>query len=79
MPTYSLYKIAKPKKVWDEFFTSWNKLQEYLAENPDTAQAINNFTGIGDPYRMGMRKPDDSFRDILRNVKSKHRGSTIDV
>ena len=25
----------------------------------------------------GLRKPDDSFRDILRNIKKKHKGSDL--
>jgi hypothetical protein len=29
---------------------------------------------IGDMVRQGLKKPSDGFRDILRNIKKKHKG-----
>jgi hypothetical protein len=28
---------------------------------------------------MGMRKPDDGFRDRLKEIKSSHAGSTMNI
>lgn len=33
--------------------------------------------GFGDPMRLGRIRPPDSFKDILRNMKTKHRHNTI--
>ena len=34
---------------------------------------------IGDPWRFAGKKPDEGFRDRLREIKKHHRGNTIDV
>ena len=34
---------------------------------------------IGDPWRFAGKRPDEGFRDRLREIKKHHRGSTIDV
>jgi hypothetical protein len=35
--------------------------------------------GPGVSYTVIPKKVPDTFKDLLRNIKSKHRGSTIDV
>lgn len=57
---------------------SISSLDTYLAENPHLEQ-IPTAAAIVDPVRMGRMKPDDSFRDLLRNVKKKHRGSNVNT
>lgn len=42
--------------------------EKYLAENPHIVQEFTNIS-IGDPVRLGLRKPDDTFRDVLRTIK----------
>jgi putative FmdB family regulatory protein len=34
---------------------------------------------IGDPWRFAGKRPDEGFRDRLREIKKHHRGNTIDV
>ena len=34
---------------------------------------------IGDPWHFAGKKPDEGFRDRLREIKKHHRGNTIDV
>ena len=34
---------------------------------------------IGDPCRFAGKRPDEGFRDRLREIKKHHRGNTIDV
>ena len=34
---------------------------------------------IGDPWHFTGKKPDEGFRDRLREIKKHHRGNTIDV
>lgn len=40
---------------------------QYLKDNPDMEQMINGFPGIG--YNTVTKKPDDGFRDVLREIK----------
>lgn len=77
MPTYNF----KNKKTGEEFttFMFMSELKPYLENNPDIEQMINTFSGIGDPIRMGMQKPDSGFRDVLKEIKKKHRRSTINT
>ena len=49
--------------------------QEYLDQNPNIKQLIVNAPALGDSVRLGLRKPDDAFRDVLKNVKKHHPGS----
>lgn len=32
---------------------------------------------IGDPVRLGLKKPSDGFRDLLRNIDAKTPGSIL--
>ena len=34
---------------------------------------------IGDPWHHSGKKVDEGFKDRLREIKSSHRGSTINV
>lgn len=56
---------------------SWETISQFLADNSSenlvpAAPAI--VSGVA-----GLRKPDEGFRDVLRNIKQHHRGSSIDV
>ncbi len=75
MPTYSFKNIKT-----EEEFEKNMKYEEkalYLSENPDIVQAFNKFPGYADPGRLGLKKPDDGFRDVLKNIKSHHKHNTI--
>ena len=47
--------------------------ETFLRENPHIVQEIfHSPIPQGDSIRLGLRKPDDGFRDILREVKKHH-------
>lgn len=75
MPTYRV--IDTTTEETEEHFLSWNALQEYLSANP-TKQLLPASPAIVSGV-AGRLKPDEGFKDVLRNIKSKHRGSQIDV
>ena len=51
--------------------------EEYLKSNPHMQQVIHSAPALGDSIRMGLKKPDDGFRDRLREIKKAHsRGFT---
>lgn len=77
MPTYS-FRDETTQEVFDKLMSIAAK-ETYLAENPHLKQVFTGagFLGIGDPVRLGLKKPDAAFRDILKNAKKEHRGSVI--
>lgn len=52
---------------------------QYLKDNPHLVQQFVSAPGIGDSARLGLRKPDDSFRDVLRSIKKRNPRSTVNT
>lgn len=52
---------------------------EYLAKTPEVERLMNGAPALADPTRLGLKKPDSEFRDVLKRIKSKHRGSNINT
>ena len=75
MPTYK-FKDTNTKKEWTEFM-SISEADKFLAENPHVEQLVHGCPSIG--YTMITKKPDDGFRDVLREIKKKHRKSTVNT
>ena len=66
MPTYIFYN-----KETDETFNklmSWDARQVYLEENPHLEIRLGA-TASGDSVRLGIKKPDDGFREVLSKYK----------
>jgi hypothetical protein len=55
------------------------ELEDYFKQNPNHKQVFNKFPGLGDSIRLGIRKPDDGFRDALREVKHHHKRNSINT
>ena len=56
-----------------------SELDDYKAQNTHLEQLIKFAPYIGDPTRLGLRKPDSGFRDVLKKVKKAHRGSNVNT
>jgi hypothetical protein len=77
MPTYT-FEDTKTGKIFDKIM----KISErdiFLKENPNITQRIGRPPSIGDPARLGRMKPDDGFRDVLRNVQHHHKKDNINT
>jgi hypothetical protein len=57
----------------------FSELEDYFKQNPHCKQVFNKFPGLGDSVRLGIRKPDDGFRDALREVKNSHKRNSINT
>lgn len=68
MPTYS-FRDKDTQETFDKIM-SYSAKVEFLEENPHLEPIITSAPGIGDPVRLGLRKPDQGFRDVLKNMKS---------
>ena len=71
MPTYS-FKNTKTGKEYEDFM-SISERETLLKENPEIEPMLTTATIVSGVD--GLRKPDGGFRDILRNIKKKHKGS----
>jgi len=75
MPVYSM----RNNETLEEFEINikYSELEEYLKTNPHIQQIFTRFPGTGDPVRLGLKRPDDNFRDVLKKAKSAHKYNTI--
>ena len=69
-PTY-LFLNTDTNEEFVEFMTI-SEMEEYLASNPHIQPLMNGAPSIGDSIRLGLRKPDNAFRDRLREIKKAH-------
>ena len=78
MANYS-FRNQRTGDEW-ELTMSFAERDEYARSLPEhVKQVTRRAPGLGDPIRMGLRKPPDTFRDRLRDIRDTHVGSTIDV
>jgi hypothetical protein len=68
MPTY-VFRNTETEEEWEQLMKI-AEMEEFLEKNPHIKQ-VPGFSGIGDAIRMGKQKPDEGFRDILREMKHK--------
>ena len=68
MPTYKFLNNDTGEEF--EEFMSISALDSYLAENTNLTQLVNGAPMISSG--RGNGKPDQGFRDLLRNMKKKH-------
>ena len=75
MPTYTFINTETGDVVTE--IMSIKEREKFLKKNPHYQQQIVSAPAIGDSIKMGLRKPDDGFRDRLREIKKTHsRGLT---
>lgn len=81
MPFYT-YVNRETKEVFPTDFgiQTIAEMEQFLLEHPELDTAVSG-SGIvfADAWRIGMKKPSDGFRDVLKKIKRKHRGSTINT
>jgi hypothetical protein len=74
MPTYTF----RHKETGEEVTTilSLASREQFLEENPDYIQ-VPPVVAFGDSVRLGVRRIDDGFNDVLKKAKAAHWKSTI--
>ncbi len=78
MPTYSFIDTNSDKEFTE--FMSMTEKEEFLKANPHIQQTLLTAPPVCDPTRIGVTsKPDNGFRDVLKNIKSKHYKSNINT
>lgn len=67
MPTYS-FRNKETGEVFDKFMKMSEK-EQYLIDNPIMESVIGNPAMV---YNSSGKKPDAGFRDLLKDIRSKH-------
>ena len=68
MPTYKFLNNETGEEFED--FMSISALDQYLKDNPNIVQLVNGAPLIHSG--RGTGKPDQGFRDLLKDMKKKH-------
>jgi len=77
LPSYT-FKNIETNETFDSIM-SMAERETFLTENPNVIQLIGRPPSIGDPIRLGLKKPDDGFRDVLKNVQHHHKKDNINT
>ena len=75
MPTYNF----RNKETGEEFekFMSISAREQYLSENPHIETMISGAPMVCDPVRVGVRKKDSGFKEVLQKIHSRAPGSRL--
>ncbi len=77
MPSYT-FRNKLTGEVVEKFF-SISSRDEFVKENPDYETVIDTAPMLGDSVRLGIRKPDDGFREVLSRIaKSNYKSNLSD-
>jgi predicted nucleic acid-binding Zn ribbon protein len=76
MPIYQ-YKNEETGEVSDKFMSIADMLQ-FEIDNPHMKKIIQA-VAFGDSARMGIRKTDNDFNDLLKTIKKGSPGSTVET
>ena len=74
MPTYT-FRNKDTKEIYDKIM-SWNSREEYLKENPNL-ETIIGAPAMGDVVRLGIRKPDQGFNEVLSKIHAANYKSNL--
>ncbi len=71
MPTYDF--IDEEGNIFERIMKI-SERDEFLAQNPNLKPAYISAPSIGDPVRLGVRKIDGGFKEVLQKVSEKTPG-----
>lgn len=79
MPSYSFRNVITGVEF--DLFLSMSDKDKYLEENKGIIiQIITKAPSFGDTVSLGIKKPDQGFRDVLREIKKAHpRGGGVNT
>ena len=73
MPTYT-FKDKNTGEVTEKFMTI-SAREQFLVDNPHLETMISGAPMLVDPVRIGIRKTDSGFREVLKKIHTKTPGS----
>lgn len=76
MANYTFYDTEADREF--DVTMPMSELDEYKARHPHLQQVIKT-VNIADPTRLGLKKPDSGFRDVLNKVKKAHPRGNVNT
>lgn len=77
MPVYT-FKNLNTEDI-EEHTLRISEYDKFKEDNPHLERYIDGSPGMSDPVRLGLVKPSDGFREVLRNIKKGSPGSKINT
>lgn len=74
MPTYT-FRNKDTGEVFDKLM-SWDSKVKFLEENPNMESLIGA-PAMGDSVRLGIRKTDDGFKEVLSKISAANYRSNL--
>jgi hypothetical protein len=75
MPTYNFRD--KDTGIEFEKFMSISTRELFLKENPNIESVITSAPMVVDPVRVGVRKRDSGFKEVLQKIHERTPGSDL--
>lgn len=75
MPTYK-FRNKETDEVFEKFM-GISAREEYLKENPNLEPMLTGAPTLVDPVRLGIKKPDSGFREVLKKIHTTTPGSQL--
>lgn len=75
MPTYT-FKDKNTGEVIEKFM-SISAREQFLVENPHLETMISGAPMLVDPVRIGIKKTDSGFREVLKKIHTRTPGSQL--
>jgi len=77
MPIYT-FKNLNTQEI-EEHTLRISEYDKFKEDNPHLERYIDGSPGMSDPVRLGLVKPSDGCREVLRNIKKGSPGSKINT
>lgn len=77
MPMYDLLDTTT-NIVYEDQMMSIATLDIFLTENPHIIQIFTRAPALVDCVRIGVKKVDNGFKDVLQKIHARTPGSTLD-
>lgn len=74
MPTYTFLNKST-EGVFDKFMKIADR-EQFLIDNPDL-ETVMGAPAMGDSVRLGIRKPDNGFREVLSKISDANYKSNL--
>ena len=74
MPTYT-FRNKDTEEIFDKIM-SWDSRQKFIEENPNL-EVLMGAPAMGDSVRLGVRKNDDGFREVLSKISKANYKSNL--
>lgn len=77
MPTYD-FRHRETGEIIEKLMKI-SERDDFLRDNPQYESVILGAPSIGDPVRLGIRKPDQGFREVLQKAKAAHPRGNVNT